>query len=258
MKFSIDMPDLNGSSSADNIQRLKSWITQLTEQLTILFNNINADNMGEDMVKLIDKGTQTEQELSEQRKIIKSLKSQLNKGSFVNEVSVTKPDCSSKVSLGFGYTDYANRSKVHFEYAGAVGDLWMDSFGRLHFNDAYSNWPLWSGAMYMLDSQTATLAHNVSEQLNGIVLIFSKYDYINSHAVDSMFSTFFVPKYAISQHEGKSFCFHGFNTQFVAWSKFLFIHDDKIVGYENNDDYGTLNGITYDNRTKVLRYVIGV
>ena len=41
-------------------------------------------------------------------------------------------------------------------------------------------------------------------------------------------------------------------------SKYLYIHDEKIGGNDNNALTGTANGITYANNACVMRYVIGV
>ncbi len=41
-------------------------------------------------------------------------------------------------------------------------------------------------------------------------------------------------------------------------NKYVYVADSKIIGNDNNKKYGTINGITYDNRYWVLRAVIGV
>ena len=40
--------------------------------------------------------------------------------------------------------------------------------------------------------------------------------------------------------------------------KYLYLHDDKVVGNADNSGTGTANGITFANNYFVLRYVIGV
>ena len=45
----------------------------------------------------------------------------------------------------------------------------------------------------------------------------------------------------------------------VLVAKYLYIHDDKITGAEDNNKAGTASsGITYNTAGYVLRYVIGV
>lgn len=141
------------------------------------------------------------------------------------------------------------------------------TFERFYYGSTWGEWIctsdfagklLWSGAYYMDASQTATLIENVSRQAHGIVLVFSPY--ASGAAIDYDFHSFFVPKYMVSQYAGK---YHTFTIMSGLFSnisgKALFIHDDKIVGSDNNtkSDVST-KGITYNNKTYVLRYVIGV
>ena len=114
---------------------------------------------------------------------------------------------------------------------------------------------LWGGNYYMTASQTATLNEPVSKQLTGIVLVFSRYS--DGESRNEQFSSFFVPKYLVTTHPG---CGHDFKLGgiFNTAAKYLYIHDDKIVGHEQNTQSVTVGGITYTNNTFVLRYVIGV
>ena len=123
---------------------------------------------------------------------------------------------------------------------------------------ANNNKRLWSGGMYMLASQTATLNEKVSSQPNGIVLVFSRYS--DGVAQNYNFNTFFIPKHQISTYDGAGyFFFMGTSpTLSLVGCKYLYIYDDKIVGHEDNNNDGTGSGITYDNGSFVLRYVIGV
>ena len=47
------------------------------------------------------------------------------------------------------------------------------------------------------------------------------------------------------------------NYSMVA-TKYLYINDESIAGNDSNDDEGTGNGVTYNNKSYVLRYVIGI
>lgn len=115
---------------------------------------------------------------------------------------------------------------------------------------------LWTGGSYMTASQTIDLAENVSEQPNGIVLVFSAYD---GKPQNLEFHSFFVPKYAVSQWEGAG---HSFQMNTVGFgyvgAKYLYISDSYITGHDDNRKSGTGSGITYNNERYVLRAVLGV
>lgn len=117
---------------------------------------------------------------------------------------------------------------------------------------------LWSGVYYMTDTQTAELSEPVSDQPNGIVLVFSRYT--NGAAQNTNFKLFFVPKCFVSAWNGYGCAFNMFDTVFdVACSKYVYIHDTKIVGNANNDSTGTGDsGIKFANNQYVLRFVYGV
>lgn len=121
------------------------------------------------------------------------------------------------------------------------------------------NKTLWSGAYYMNSSQTATLSEAVSAQANGIVLVFSRYS--ASTAQNYHFNMHYVPKEAIADHGGCGFTFTmTTDGSFSVYAtKYLYIHNTKIVGNDNNTASGTGNcGIVYNNGGFVLRYVYGV
>lgn len=121
--------------------------------------------------------------------------------------------------------------------------------------DMRTNKVLWSGALYMDASQTATLSEAVSAQPNGIVLVWS--EYVNNEVWDSNFSFFFVPKWFVSSYGGK-----GINCGYIGYdanmAKYAYIHDTKIVGFSGNNERTSTGGATYDNSRFVLRRVIGV
>ena len=115
---------------------------------------------------------------------------------------------------------------------------------------------LWSGAWYMTNDHTAYLDESISDQPNGIVLVFSAY---RSYGVqDWHWCTFFVPKYLISDSD-KGFNCPLINNEFTNVAcKYIYVSDSQITGNSDNISHGTGSGITYDNRYYVLRYVIGV
>lgn len=119
-----------------------------------------------------------------------------------------------------------------------------------------ANRVLWSGKWYMMDTQTATLAGAISQQPNGVVLVWSRYR--DSDAEDSNFTFDYIPKHFVSAHEGKGVnCLVALNATMA--DKYLYINDTKIVGHSrNNNTAYTFMGQTINMKTWVLRYVIGV
>lgn len=144
-----------------------------------------------------------------------------------------------------------------------IGDLKYNTFnGFLISNNGIvgtkeNNNTLWSGAYYMNGSQTANLSENISDQLNGIVLIFSAYN-VGEGESDTSFCSHFIPKQIVSLQSGRGFTFFNPGYLFRPSMKYLYIYNDRISGNDINQQSGTSNGITYDNRYSCLRYVIGV
>ena len=120
---------------------------------------------------------------------------------------------------------------------------------------------LWQGELYMNSGQTAELEENISDQIHGVVLVWSAYDRTNSVALDSNFTFVYVPKAWIELTDGGGYgvTSHISGTNFSSMAcKYVYVADDHITGNDSNAASGTTNGITYDNRNAVLRYVIGV
>ena len=118
---------------------------------------------------------------------------------------------------------------------------------------------LWSGGYYMTATHTITLSEKVSQQPNGIVLVFSRYS--GGEAQNYHWNEFFVSKEWVRRHPGTghSFIMTTDGLFSIMASKYLYIHDDKIGGNDVNGQSGTgTSGIIYNNAGFVLRYVIGV
>ena len=119
---------------------------------------------------------------------------------------------------------------------------------------------LWGGdmqsGMYMTAGHTANLLEPVSQQPNGIILVFSAYE--SATETNYGWQCFFVPKLLVSlTTSGHAFeLTRGKHTR--HGTKYLYIHDDHITGHADNSLTGTSNGITYQNNKFVLRYVIGI
>ena len=113
---------------------------------------------------------------------------------------------------------------------------------------------LWSGGDYMSASQTASLSENVTDQLNGIVLVWSKY---SNGAQDYEWNCFFIPKQMVTKHPGAGHAMYCIG----AWPsyKYVYINKKSITGSSSNDSTtNKINGVTVDSTNHVLRYVIGV
>lgn len=112
---------------------------------------------------------------------------------------------------------------------------------------------LWDGANYMSGDQTALLGEKVSDQLNGIVLVWSGYS--NGKVNNGDVHTQFIPKWCVEEMNGGG---HAFIDPYRHIDKYFYVYNDKIVGNNINGTNGTEGGITYDNSHCVLRAVIGV
>jgi hypothetical protein len=117
---------------------------------------------------------------------------------------------------------------------------------------------LWSGGWFMTETHKVTLAEPVTDQLSGIVLVWSRY--ADGVAQEAGFNSFFIPKALIDikRGYGHTFILSAGNTFSFMAAKYLYINNEYITGNATNNAKGTANGITYDNSAFVLRYVIGV
>lgn len=123
-----------------------------------------------------------------------------------------------------------------------------------------SNAVLWTGAMYMNGSQTATLSQAVSAQLSGIVLVWSYFDSSSNAARDTDFNFIFVPKWQAIDHLGAGMtCWVSNSNGGILTTKYVYIRDTQITGWSGNGDGNrTSSGVTHQPRAFVLRAVIGV
>ena len=118
---------------------------------------------------------------------------------------------------------------------------------------------LWSGTVWPSDTQTVTFSGKVSEQKNGIVLVWSRYA-DGEGTKDDQFISCFVPKKLIAQKEGKGHTFTLFANSFSnVSSKYVYISDNRLTGHTNNTATGSgACSVKYNNKYFCLRYVIGV
>lgn len=155
-----------------------------------------------------------------------------------------------------GYGNYINERGDTKIYGDSI-DLTANSEIRLN-GKPFGGKVLWEGASHMNASQVANLSENISDQINGIVLVFSLYR--NGYAEDVSIQSFFVSKKEVELLPDAPHAFFlminaGFST---IGAKYLYIDDDVITGNATNTSNSSNNGLTFNNSMFVLRYVIGV
>ena len=139
-------------------------------------------------------------------------------------------------------------------------------YGNVRFNSTAAgltnrvygtNKVLWSGSYYMFETQTITLSEAITAQPHGVILVWSSYS--NNAAQNSSFWTTSIPKQFITSYAGCGI--YASSTQFYyTVSKYLYVRDTTISGYERNDDttYAvSTSGTTLSPNSCVLRAVIG-
>ena len=116
---------------------------------------------------------------------------------------------------------------------------------------------LWEGGRFMTADHTCELSEPISRQDTGIALVFSTYS--DGAPNEANFNTFFIPKQfvALKGGYGSAFQMNTVNFNHVA-TKYLYIHDTYIKGNDSNSLSGSNNGVTFNNASYVLRYVLGV
>lgn len=120
---------------------------------------------------------------------------------------------------------------------------------------------LWSddGGLYMFASQVAELSEPVSAQRSGIVLHWQAYT--NGSAQNYDHNYFFVPKSHVSRNPGGGVpMFLTVSTLHIATAKYVYVHDDRIVGNDVNSQNPTASqtGIEKTPKYFVLTEIIGV
>lgn len=121
---------------------------------------------------------------------------------------------------------------------------------------------LWNGQSQMESSSVSiNLIEKISDQPNGIVLIFTPYNSTTGLANDEKLMSFFISKKTVQVMGSKMHTFYlmdGANFGTVG-AKSLYIADNRLTGYANNSLSGTgTSGIKYDNTKFVLRWILGV
>lgn len=107
---------------------------------------------------------------------------------------------------------------------------------------------LWSGVWFMHAGQQANLSELVSDQLNGIILVWSRYSGGTAH--NDSWNYTYIPKAhtAFANGSGVS-CMLSHGTASATSQKYIYVSDDKITGNNFNS--------TAPNNWSVLRRVLG-
>lgn len=109
----------------------------------------------------------------------------------------------------------------------------------------------------MTAGHKAELSEPILAQPHGIVLVFSRFE--SGVAQENNYFHFFIPKAFVAQKNGFGHTFIMAANRFaVIATKYLYINNERITGHADNNATGTANGITFNNASFVLRYVIGV
>ena len=107
----------------------------------------------------------------------------------------------------------------------------------------------------MINGQVITLSQKISDQLTGIVIVWSAYK--NGAAQNYGWDYQFIPKHHAIYANGEG-CSHVMSTDNInsatICKKYVYVYDDKIGGNAANDDTGT----GFANNAKVLRAVWGI
>lgn len=123
-----------------------------------------------------------------------------------------------------------------------------------------NNQILWGPNFYYMNANhTINLSQKVSEQKNGIVLMWQAF--VDGKPQSYDFNYTFVPKHHTLVFPGSGVtCWLSNSSGNIVATKYVYVHNDKIVGNNVNDDGATkrASGITTTNNYWVLAYVLGV
>lgn len=160
-----------------------------------------------------------------------------------------------KVSTLVSVTPLFDWNKKNFHHH---TDVVIDGKLTVNYNTFGEQKILWAGSSVMGGSDVAQLTELVTDQTNGIMLVFSLVT--DGVPQNVSLNTFFVSKMEVNLLTGAPHTFlMGINSGFsVFGAKYLYIYNNRITGQATNDAAGSNNGINYNNRRFILRYVLGV
>ena len=141
-------------------------------------------------------------------------------------------------------------AKINFRYQASAGAGWSyTSIAHI-----VANYVLWSGSYFMNSNHSCTLSQNVTNQTNGIVLIWSYYN--GTAATNQDFQMFFIPRHFVNLYGG---CGMWITNPYLGIAKYVYVSNTTIRGHANNILTTDSNGVKRNkNNNYVLRAVIGV
>ena len=179
----------------------------------------------------------------------------IDDGTETNKIPATDLGVTTEMTLAEAEAGIETEPRV---ISPAVLNNYATSKENEIIQELSANKVLWTGAYFMIATQTITLSESISAQNKGIVLCWSAYE--NETAQDYDWVYHFVPKWHISVSNGSGVDFF-LSTLNTAGHKYLYISDTSIRGYASNSSSsatGTNSKIVFKNNYWALRAVIGV
>ena len=238
---------LDGNETQRTIQN--TYVVHSTQRPNITFSApISSQTLT--FKAVIGNNTYTEAKTSEQLPVNQSFNLGVNSSSGYIRVTRTGTNTFKAV-----YVDTTSRgSTLQISYTVSF------DMAKMNFNGG--NNILWQGGHYMSASQSATLSESVSEQLTGIVLVWSAYFEGAPQNYDWFYQ--FIPKDHVLRNEvggvssGMMTSAFQNGTAYLGM-KYVLVSNNAIQGHEiNGRSSMTVGGATLTNTHWVLRYVLGV
>lgn len=171
------------------------------------------------------------------------------------KMEVTSGGMEGQIHQTLTYTNKNDFKIYHCQYhSGSWGD-WKCVYS-LNGNMLWDGSTTSTNGYYMTSGQVCDLSQKISDQPNGIVLIFSRFDSESNTAANEQIVEHVVYKKTVNLLPGNG---HSVPL-FTPWAnavKYLYINDTSVAGHEKNNQSFTVGGIEYTNKYFVLRYVIG-
>lgn len=174
-----------------------------------------------------------------------------------------------KIFVQDNFTTYTSNEKpvpvgeaTWSEYKDRVDFKKITIKGKDVIEDIIKSQPILFGpdAYFLNANQTIQLSQKISEQKNGIVLVWQQY--LDNNVVNNYFNYTFIPKYHIVISNGAGVtCWLANSTGNTVATKYVFVHDDHLTGSAVNDAGSiTRNGsdIITNSQYWVLTHVLGV
>lgn len=160
------------------------------------------------------------------------------------------------------FRNVIKKENGHYQVAiNGVVDTTINDVLQVYDDDGnyYPSKVLLSNAIFPVANIDYNLSEPISKQKHGIILVFQAY--VNGVAEDYDINEFFVSKKSVELLPGRghSFFLVNSNGNKIA-TKYIYIHDTKIVGHSVNGNGATKrdSGLTTTNYYWVLTKVIGV